>query len=36
MLHIERGTMDVLLDRLPWGYGTIRLGWQYKMIFVEW
>jgi hypothetical protein len=36
MLHLERGTMDVLLDRLPWGYSTIRLGWQPKMIFVEW
>ncbi len=35
-LKIERETMDVLIDRIPWGISTIRLSWQPKMIFVEW
>lgn len=36
IVHLERETMDILLDRIPWGYSTIRLGWQPKMIFVQW
>jgi len=27
---------DVLLDRLPWGIGVIRLPWMPRPIFVEW
>jgi hypothetical protein len=36
MLHVQRETLDVLLDRIPWGFSTIRLSWLKKMIFVEW
>lgn len=36
MITIQRDTQDVLLDRIPWGYGTLRMSWSPKMIFVEW
>ncbi|MFN8393234.1 MAG: contractile injection system tape measure protein [Bacteroidia bacterium] len=36
IVHLERETMDILLDRIPWGFSTIRLGWQSRMIFVQW
>jgi hypothetical protein len=35
-LQVERKTLDVLLDRIPWGYSTISLGWNRYLIFVEW
>jgi hypothetical protein len=35
-LYIERTTIDVLLDRLPWGISMILLPWSNKMIYVEW
>jgi len=35
-ISIERLAQDVLLDRLPWGIGMIRLAWKKKFINVEW
>jgi len=35
-LYVERTTIDVLLDRLPWGISMILLPWSNKMIYVEW
>lgn len=35
-LGIERKTVDVLLDRLPWTISIIRLPWVEETIFVEW
>ncbi len=37
-LTIERKTVDILLDRLPpgWGYAVISLPWMPKLLFVEW
>ncbi|MDV7698771.1 contractile injection system tape measure protein [Chryseobacterium soli] len=35
-LTIERKTQDILLDRLAWGIGLIKLPWQEKFIFVNW
>lgn len=37
-LKVERKTVDILLDRLPmgWGYSVIRLPWMPKLLFVEW
>lgn len=35
-LHVERSTMDVLLEKLPWSYSVIKLPWVTEMIFVEW
>ncbi|NOU16595.1 MAG: hypothetical protein HOO91_03430 [Bacteroidales bacterium] len=35
-LYIERTTIDVLLDRLPWSISMILLPWSNEMIYVEW
>ncbi|MBL7826232.1 MAG: hypothetical protein JNJ57_06335 [Saprospiraceae bacterium] len=35
-LKIERQTLDLLLDQLPWGIGMIRLPWMPELIIVEW
>lgn len=36
LLQVERKTLDVLLDSIPWGYSTVRLPWNDYLIFVEW
>jgi Contractile injection system tape measure protein len=35
-LQVERKTMDVLLDSIPWGFSTITLPWNDYLIFTEW
>lgn len=35
-LTVERRAQDVLLARLPWGFGVIRLPWMEQKIFVQW
>lgn len=35
-LQVERKTVDVLLDKLPWGLGIVKLPWMDDMMFVEW
>lgn len=36
LLQVERKTLDVLLDQIPWGYSTVSLPWNDYLIFVEW
>jgi hypothetical protein len=36
LIKVETKTIDILLDRLPWGFGIIRLSWMTDMLFVEW
>jgi hypothetical protein len=36
LLQVERKTLDVLLDSIPWGFSTISLLWTRDLIFVEW
>ncbi|MEI6756333.1 MAG: hypothetical protein FDX18_11150 [Chlorobium sp.] len=36
LLQVERKTLDVLLDSLPWGYSTVLLPWNDYHIHVEW
>lgn len=36
LLQVEQKTMDVLLEKLPWGYSTITLPWNNYLIYVEW
>lgn len=36
LLRVERKTLDILLDRLPWSIGTIKLSWTQKLILTEW
>jgi hypothetical protein len=36
LLQVEQKAVDVLLSRLPWGIGTIRLPWMDQIIHTEW
>jgi hypothetical protein len=36
LLQVEQKAVDVLLSRLPWGIGTIRLPWMDKILYTEW
>ncbi len=36
LLQVERKTLDVLLESIPWGYATITLPWNGYLIHVEW
>jgi hypothetical protein len=36
LLQVEPHSFDLLLDRLPWGIGVIRLPWMRRMLWVEW
>ncbi len=35
-LGLEKHTLDILLDRLPWGIGIVKLPWMAEMLRVEW
>ena len=36
MLTVETKTFDILLDKLPWGYSTIKHPWMKKVLNVKW
>ncbi len=36
LLQVERKTLDILLDSIPWGYNQVRLPWNDYIIMVEW
>ena len=36
LLQVERKTLDVLLDRLTWGIGMVKLPWMEELLRVEW
>lgn len=36
LLQVERKTLDVLIDSIPWGYSTVAFPWNTNLIFVEW
>jgi len=35
-LKVERKSIDLLLDRLPWVINMVRLPWMYKVLYVDW
>ena len=35
-LTVERKTQDILLEKLGWGIGFVKLPWQEKFIFINW
>lgn len=35
-LKIEKMTIDILLDKLPWGISILQTPWSEEMIFVDW
>ena len=36
LIQIERTGVDILLDKLPWSIGIIKLPWLSELIHVEW
>lgn len=36
LLQVERNAADILLNRLPWGFGVVRLPWLNNLIYTEW
>lgn len=35
-LYVERKTLDILLDNLPWNISMVKLPWMKEILFVEW
>ncbi|MEO0626052.1 MAG: contractile injection system tape measure protein [Bacteroidota bacterium] len=35
-LQVERKTIDILIDQLPWGVGVIKLPWMKRKMIVNW
>ena len=35
-LSVERKTIDILLDKLPWGVSMVKLPWMPDLLFVDW
>lgn len=35
-LDVATGPYDMLLDHLPWGYGTVKLPWMAEVLHVQW
>jgi hypothetical protein len=35
-LQVQANTFDVLLDRLPWGYATVKFPWMPEVLHVDW
>jgi hypothetical protein len=36
LLQVERQSYDLVLDRFPWRFNTIKLPWMSKLLQVEW
>lgn len=36
LLQVERNSLDILLGKLPWGLGIVKLPWMTEMLMVEW
>ena len=36
LLQVERKTVDVLLDSIPWNYNKLAFSWNNYIIFTEW
>ncbi|MHA4806462.1 contractile injection system tape measure protein [Flavitalea flava] len=36
LLQVEKKTLDVLLEKIPWSYGLVRLPWNEYLVTVEW
>jgi Contractile injection system tape measure protein len=35
-LEVQPQTFDVLIDRLPWGFSTVRFPWMPEVLHVQW
>lgn len=35
-IYVERMTVDVLIDHLPWSLSIVKMPWNDDLIYVEW
>jgi hypothetical protein len=35
-LHVQSRAFDMLVDRIPWGFATVKFAWMDEVIHVEW
>jgi hypothetical protein len=35
-LTVEPAPFDMLIDRIPWGYGLLKLPWMAQVLHVDW
>lgn len=36
LLQVEPHAADILLGKLPWGIGIVKLPWMYQILYTEW
>ncbi len=36
LLHVEKETYDIVLQKVPWGYQVLKFPWMEVAVFVEW
>lgn len=36
LLRVEKKTVDILMEKMPWSIGVIKLSWMPKMMITEW
>ncbi|WP_130734452.1 contractile injection system tape measure protein [Flavobacterium sp. J27] len=36
LLQVKKETYDITLEKIPWGFGTVKLPWMNQIIVVEW
>jgi hypothetical protein len=36
LLQVERSGVDILLERLPWSFSTVKFPWLNNLIYTEW
>ena len=36
LLQVQRETHDITLEKLPWGFHTVKLPWMSEVLVVEW
>lgn len=36
LLRVEKKTVDILMEKIPWSIGVIKLSWMPKMMITEW
>lgn len=36
LLQVKKETYDITLEKLPWGFNTIKLPWMNEILIVEW
>lgn len=35
-LHVQQRAFDMLLDKIPWSFSTVKMPWMEKVLYVKW